>query len=84
MVYLKSFLAGIAAIVIALFLCVVGLIGWALWRSHASANEGSVGAVGYDISSPWIGIPLLSVIALIFLVGFTWESRRVRRSQRSR
>jgi uncharacterized membrane protein len=84
MVYLKSFLAGILALVSALLLCIAGLIGWALWMSHTSSNEGSVGAVGYDITSPWIGIPLLTVTALIFLAGFSWEFRRVRRSQRSR
>jgi uncharacterized membrane protein len=84
MVCLKSFIAGLVAVVAALFLCIVGLIGWALWMSHRYSNEGSVGAVGYDISRPWIGGPILMVAALIFFVGFGWELRRVKRSQRTR
>jgi hypothetical protein len=67
MVYLKSFLAGVLALVSALLLSIAGLLGWALWMSHTSSNEGSVGAVGYDISSPWVGIPRLTFTAFDFL-----------------
>ena len=84
MVYLKSFIAGIVAVLGVLFLCIVALIGWGVWISHRSYNEGSVGAVGYDIKSPWIGILILVVVALIFLAGFSWEFRRAMRPQRTR
>jgi hypothetical protein len=83
MVYLRSFLAGVVAVVSALLLCIAGLIGRTLWMNHTSSGEGPGGAVGYDITSPWIGIPLLTVTAMIFWAGFFWEFRRVRRSQRS-
>ena len=55
MVYLKSFIAGVLTLVSALLLCIAGLIGRALWLSHTSSNEGSVGAVGYDITSHRLG-----------------------------
>lgn len=84
MVYFKSFLAGMAALLAVLLLAAVGFIGrgwW--WTSHRSANGGGVGVVSYDVSSPWIGIPLLIVIGLIFLAGFYWEFRRAKRANRS-
>jgi hypothetical protein len=84
MVYLKSFLAGVAALLAVLLLAAGGFIGWGWWRiNHRSANEGGMGAVGYDVSSPWIGIPLLIVIGLTFSVGFYWEFRRAKRANRS-
>jgi hypothetical protein len=82
MVYLKSFLVGVVALVSVLFLGIVGFIGWGLSISHRSSNQGSVGAVSYDVSSPWIGIPLLIVTGLIFLAGFSWEFRRATRANR--
>ena len=45
MVYRRSFLAGVVAVVSAFLLCITGLIGRALWMSHTSSNEASVGAV---------------------------------------
>jgi hypothetical protein len=71
-------------VIATLFLSIVASIGWALWISHTHSNEGSVGAVGYYVTSPWIGIPLLMVIVLIFSMGFFWEFRRAGWSQRSR
>ena len=82
MVYLKSFLVGVAALVLVLFLSIVGFIVWGLWISPRPSNQGSVGTVSYDVSSPWIGIPLLIVVALIFLAGFSWEFRRATRAKR--
>lgn len=82
MVYLKSFLAGVAALLAVLLLTAVGFIVWGWWISHRAANEGGVGAVGYDVSSPWIGIPVLTVIGLIFSAGFYWEFRRAKRANR--
>jgi heme/copper-type cytochrome/quinol oxidase subunit 2 len=82
MVYLKSFLVGVVALVSVLFLGIVGFIGWGVWISHRSSNQGSVGTVSYDVSSPWIGIPLLIVTGLIFLAGFSWEFRRATRANR--
>jgi hypothetical protein len=79
MLYLKSFLVGVAALVSGLFLGVVGSIAWALWISPRSSTEG---VVAYDVTSPWIGIPLLIVAGLIFLAGFSWEFRRATRASR--
>jgi hypothetical protein len=80
MVYLKSFLAGVVALVLVLFLCIVGFIGWGFWISHRSSNHGPGGTVSYDVSR--IGIPLLMVAGLIFLAGFYWEFRRATRDNR--
>jgi hypothetical protein len=80
MVYLKSFFAGVVALVLVLILCIVGFIGWGSWISATSSNQGSLGLVSYDVSR--IGIPLLIVAALIFLAGFYWEFRRATRGNR--
>jgi hypothetical protein len=79
MVYLKSSLVGVAALVSGLFLGVVGFIAWALWISPRSSTEG---VVAYDVTSPWIGIPLMVVAGLTFLAGFSWEFRRAKRANR--
>jgi hypothetical protein len=81
MVYLKSFLTGVAALVAVVLLTALGFVGWGLWISQRSANDGSLPPVGYDISSPWIGIPLLIVTGLIFAAGFYWEFRRAKRAK---
>jgi cbb3-type cytochrome oxidase subunit 3 len=82
MVYLKSFLAGVGALVLVLFLCIVGFIGWGFWISHRSSNQVNEGVIAYDVGRPWIGIPLLIVAGLIFLAGFYWEFRRAKRADR--
>ena len=64
MVYLKSFLAGVVALVSVLFLGIVVFIGWGFWISHRSSNQVTDGVVAYDVSRPWIGIPLLIVAGL--------------------
>ena len=82
MVYLKSFLAGVVALVLVLFLCIVGFIGWVFWIRHRSSNPVTEGLVAYDVSHPWIGVPLLIVAGLTFVAGFSWEFRRATRANR--
>jgi len=66
-----------------LLLTAAGFIarGW-WWISNRAANEGGMGSVGYDVSRPWIGFPVLTIIGLIFSAGFYWEFRRAKRANR--
>lgn len=76
MVYVKSFLAGIVALVSVLFLAIIAFIGWGLWMRNQSST---VGPVSYDVTRSWIATPILIAAASVFLAGFTWQFRRSRR-----
>jgi hypothetical protein len=68
MIYLKSFLAGLAALILVALLA----IGILFARMEMSSDEG-IGVV----SGP--GWPVLAVSLLAFAVGFFWQYRRTRR-----
>ena len=72
MIYLKSALAGIAAILLVILLIVVGIVVVGL-TSPPVAHD----AVGWDPMSlmHWRFWGAAAVL-LIFLVGFVWEFRR--------
>jgi hypothetical protein len=72
----------VPALASVLFLAIVGFIGWGWWIDARSSDQGSVGHISYDVSRPWIGIPLLIVAGLIFLAGFYWDFRRATRANR--
>lgn len=80
MIYLRSLLAGLVALVSVVLLGIIVLIGWAMWTTHWFSDHGSGETVSYDIARPWIGIPLVMVVLLSFLAGFCWEFRRARRA----
>ena len=70
MIYLKSIVAGIIAVVsfaVLVFLCVAVY----MWRMVPKTE----GAVGWDPISIVRTGPLLSIL-VVFLLGFIWEFRR--------
>ncbi len=76
MVYVKSILVGVAAVVVA---AIASLFATAiyLWIAYRPPDTGSEGSIGWDPISvtrpaPW----LLLIGILIFLAGFFWEFRR--------
>lgn len=81
MVYLKSILAGLTAVIGAMILAVIGFIVSGLWMSQRHPNGVGARAVSYDISV--LAFPLVMIVGLIFATGFWWEFRRARRGARS-
>ena len=79
MIYVKSVLAGlIALILVPIFLIGVLIVGMLIYTFvHSTQGEGSV---GWDPISLWHMNPIFwSIPALIFLTGFIWEYRRLTR-----
>jgi hypothetical protein len=75
MIYLKSLLAGLCAVVLSAILYVLALVAWMLSYTFAESS-GRVGAVSFGIGpTQWI------VGALIFAAGFWWEFRRESRAR---
>lgn len=78
MIYLKSVLAGLLAlIVIPIFLIGALLVGIVIYdNAHPTQGEGSI---GWDPVSLWHeNVPTVRLIpVLIFLGGFIWEYRRL-------
>jgi uncharacterized BrkB/YihY/UPF0761 family membrane protein len=75
MVYLKSFLVGVAAVIVVGVLFLVAIFVYLNVAYKPAEGE----AIGWDpISlvhqSPWVTV----VLVLVFLVGFFWEFRRAR------
>ena len=74
MIYVKSILVGIAALMVSsiLFVIVLAVILFAPWRRPES---GGIGAVSIGIGPvSWIALWIVAV--LIFAAGFWWEFRR--------
>jgi hypothetical protein len=72
--WIKSFLAGIAAVI-----CVVGIAAFAmaahlLWLTH-KFNDSSG---GYFVVTHWHGLPTLCALLVVFAAGFWWERRWAR------
>jgi hypothetical protein len=78
MVYLKSFAAGIVAVVLAALLVLIAAVVYLnLFFKHAEDQ-----AIGWDPISLVRSSPWLSVLALlVFLAGYFWELRRATRPQ---
>ena len=77
MIYLKSVLAGlIALVVIPAGLLMTLVIGMLIYASvHPPSGEGSI---GWDPISLYRANPVVLLVpVLIFLTGFVWEYRRV-------
>jgi hypothetical protein len=77
MIYVKSILAGLLALIVVpvclLVIVVVGTLIYALL--HSTPGEGSV---GWDpISLVHLNPMLWSIPLLIFFIGFIWEYRRL-------
>jgi len=83
MIYLKSIIAGVGAVVLTVLLATLGFVVWGWWWvSQRASSAAGVGAVSYDVNSPWIGIPIVMVVMAAFAVGFSWEFRRATRASR--
>lgn len=80
MIYLKSFLAGIAAALLVIVLFVVAvlviplLLQFAMLQ-FATTGSGGIGAVSYGLSE----LALALIVTLAFAGGFYWEFRRASR-----
>jgi hypothetical protein len=83
-IYAKSFLAGLAALVLAVFLLPFGFVIASFFYKAPPSSDGT--AMSWDLRSaagPWYVIfPLVGV--LIFGIGFVWEYRRASRQIRLR
>ena len=72
MVYFKSVLAGIAAVVIAAFVYLFGMGAYYCIVYRPAGNE----AIGWDPTS-LLNLGTWVIVIGIFLAGFIWEFRRV-------
>ena len=92
MVYLKSLVAGFAALIAVVLLETLGVIGWGLSIKSPAVNRTWV--VPYTNGAPVVPhnngasvaahaisshLPLLIIAGLIFVAGFYWEFRRATR-----
>ena len=81
MVYLKSIVTGLIAVIGTLVLAVIGFIVWGLWMSQRYPNGTGASAVSYDIRA--LVIPLVIIVGLIFASGFWWQFRRAKGAERT-
>lgn len=79
MVYLKSLLAGLASLFVALLLGIVVFFAWGWWVTRKYAAEGGLAVIPFARGS---ASELLIIAGLIFLAGFYWQFRRARRAGR--
>jgi len=78
MVYAKSFLVGVAALVLAVTIVLALAYGALAIHVEISARSGD-GGVG-AVEGSWIPLwPLAAVALSIFAAGFYWNFRRARR-----
>ncbi len=80
MIYLKSALAGLLAVVAAtIVLPILVIIGIVLYSAIRTSPEGSVeGSVGWDpISLVHPPMPIVAFMVVCFASGFFWEFRRL-------
>jgi hypothetical protein len=70
MIYVKSFLTGLAALLAAVFLAGLVLIA-KLWMSSAGA-----GSFAFAVDGSQTAGPVLVASFLIFASGFSWQYRR--------
>jgi hypothetical protein len=75
MVYFKSFLAGLAALIIATVFSpfIVGIYISVVYKPRASESRGSIGWDPISFAKGPLG---WLVAGLVFLAGFMWELRR--------
>jgi len=75
MILLKSFLAGVAAVLVAFVIMVFAVFVFPLFLTMSRAGSSGVGAVSAGISE----LALLLGAPLVFAGGFYWEYRRASR-----
>jgi preprotein translocase subunit SecY len=72
-IYLKSILAGLLAVVAAAILLVF-VVAVRLWVASRSSQTGAVGWDPISLAKPWAW---LTAVLAVFLVGFFWEFCRL-------
>lgn len=73
MIFLKSILAGLGALVLGTIFAIAVLFGWPLLKAAMDSNDG----VGFDV----VGFhmrPILGIGLVMFAAGFYWQWRRGR------
>jgi hypothetical protein len=76
MIYFKSILAGLLAVLAAaIILVIVVVVGISIWSRSQSSDAGSVGWDPISLARPFTW---LVMVVGIFLVGFFWEFYRLR------
>jgi thiamine transporter ThiT len=71
-IYVKSFLAGIASALVACVIMICAAVVVPIVRSMSSAGSGGIGAVTVSIS----GVALVVGALVAFTAGFYWQFRR--------
>ena len=79
MVYLKSILAGLVAVIGTMVLAVIGFVVLGWWTSQRHSKAAGEGVVAYDIRV--LVMPVAIIVGLIFVAGFWWEFRRATRAR---
>lgn len=74
MIYVKSMLAGIVAVVITFGIALIAVFMYVFSHMRAS-SETSIGWDPFPLLTSWT----LTIPVAIFCAGFVWEFRRVRR-----
>jgi uncharacterized membrane protein len=77
MVFLKSILAGLVAVLAVVFVTVLGFAAWGWWMAHR-LEQAQGGGIGAYVNTPWIPVPIIA--AVVFVAGFWWEFRRAKRA----
>jgi hypothetical protein len=80
MIWIKSFLAGVAAVLAAFVVVILALFVFPFFLMMSRAGSGGIGAVSAGVSqlAVVVGVPL------VFAGGFYWQFRRAsRRGKRS-
>jgi uncharacterized BrkB/YihY/UPF0761 family membrane protein len=75
MIWLKSFLAGVGAVLAAFIILVLAVFVFPLFLTMSRAGSGGIGAVSAGVS----GLAVLLGVPLVFAGGFYWEYRRASR-----
>ena len=79
MIYIKSILVGVVAVLLAgLAIPILAIVGMVVYNIVHSSSEN--GAIGWDpISLIRLPLPLIVCAVMCFVAGFGWEFRRLRR-----
>ncbi len=77
MIYVKSVLAGLAAVVGTIICIILAIVAIYWWRS-VSVDSGDLGIHGFGGGSIRVAATVVCMVALlIFALGFRWEFRRL-------
>jgi hypothetical protein len=71
MIFFKSILAGLGALVLGTLFAIAVLFGWPLWRTAVDSKDG----VGFDVVGAHMR-PILGIGLGIFAAGLCWQWRR--------